>query len=250
LGDAEKRKKYDQFGAQFESQGAGGGPFGGGFSGADFDLGEMFGDLFRQGRGDGATGSSFGFGGRSGSRRQKGRDLTFSLELEWLDAVRGGLKKIRLSNGTTLEVRIPAGVESGTKIRLKGKGEPGYHGGPSGDLLILAQVKEHPFFRREGSDVHMDLPVTWLEALEGAQIRVPTLAGFVQLKLPVGASSGQKLRLKGKGLVLEGGVGDFFVTIQMVPPQGLSESDKTQLVEILKQYPHDPRTSLWAGHLP
>ena len=185
--------------------GAGGpnqGPFG---PDAAFDLGDIFSDLF---------GSNVG-GGR-GYTRMRGRDIRFTLEIEFLDAANGAKRRISLSEGRTLDVNIPAGVESGQVLRLKGQGGPGVQGGPAGDALVELNVRAHPFFRREGQDIHMDLNVSLTEVVEGARVQVPTPSGPVALTIPAGANTGKVLRLKGKGVA---GQGDQFVRLQVVLPE-------------------------------
>ena len=192
--------------------GAGGanqGPFG---PDAAFDLGDIFSDLF---------GSNVG-GGR-GYTRMRGRDIRFTLEVEFLDAANGAKRRISLTEGRTLDVNIPAGVESGQVLRLKGQGGPGVQGGPAGDALVELNVRAHPFFRREGQDIHMDLNVSLTEVVEGARVQVPTPSGAVALTIPPGANTGKVLRLKGKGVA---GQGDQFVRLQVVLPDTPDEDLK------------------------
>lgn len=179
--------------------------------GADpFDLGDIFSDLF---------GSGFGGGGRTYAR-MRGRDIRFTLDIDFLDAVNGAKRRISLAEGRTLDVAIPAGVESGQVLRLKSQGGAGVQGGPPGDALVELNVRPHAFFRREGQDIHMDLPVSLTEAVEGAKIQVPTPSGPVTLTILPGSNTGQKLRLKGKGVA---GQGDQFVRLQVMLPQGGDE---------------------------
>lgn len=194
-------------GAGAGAGGAGAGPGQTGYGGQDsaFDLGDIFSDLF---------GSSVG-GGR-GYTRMRGRDIRFTLEIEFLDAANGAKRRISLAEGRTLDVNIPAGVESGQVLRLKAQGGPGVQGGPAGDALVELNVRPHPFFRREGQDVHMDLNVSLTEVVEGARVQVPTPSGAVALTIPAGANTGKVLRLKGKGVA---GQGDQFVRLQVVLPE-------------------------------
>jgi DnaJ-class molecular chaperone len=170
-----------------------------------FDLGDIFSDLF------GSTGA----GGRSGFGRMRGRDIRLSMEVDLLDAVRGARKRVQMSDGRTLDVTIPAGVTDGQVLRLKSQGGPGVQGGPPGDALVELKIKPHPIFRREGEDLHVDLPVSLTEAVEGAKIQAPTATGPVTLTIPEGANSGKVLRLKGKGLTERG---DLFVRLQVMLP--------------------------------
>src|SRR5207253_11272666 len=138
--------------------------------------------------------------------------LTVSLE----DAVKGAEKRVRLPNGKELNVKIPAGVTAGQQIRLKGQGEsaPGHR---PGDVLITVSVEPHPFFKVDGSDLRIDLPITLYEAVLGGKVRVPTLGSAVELSIPKNTSSGRNFRLKGKGLPkANGGTGDLFVTTRIM----------------------------------
>lgn len=258
LSNAEKRKKYDMFGsADFEGFPGGGqgrsyagyGPQGQGFSFDSSDLGDIFGDIFNFGGSRGARSRRqqqsppFEDIFRRTSQAAKGKDLHFTLDLDFVEAIRGGEKNIRLGNGVTLKVKIPPGVTEGSKIRLGGKGEPGLYGGEAGDLYIEPHVLPHPYFKRIGDDVEMNLPVTISEALEGTKVRVPTLEGFVDLKIPAGAQSGQKLRLKGKGVLnpKSGTVGDQYVVIQMKIPE-LDKKTRDALADLLRGRETNPRS--------
>ncbi len=179
-----------------------GGP---GAGGDAFDLGDIFSDLFGP-----------GFGGGRGYTRMRGRDIRFTLEIDFLDAINGARRRVSLAEGRTLDVAIPAGVETGQVLRLKSQGGPGIQGGPPGDALVELSVRPHSYFRREGQDVHMDLNVSLTEAVEGAKIQAPTPTGPVTLTIPAGSNSGKTLRLKGKGV---SGQGDQFVHLQVVLPE-------------------------------
>lgn len=228
LSDAELKARYDRGEIDAEGNermggfgfrpGAGPRPGGagygaqGGAGAADsaFDLGDIFSDLF------GSTASR-------GFARMRGRDIRFTLEVDFLDAVNGARRRVQLSEGRTLEVSIPPGVESGQVLRLKGQGGPGVSGGAAGDALVELTVRPHPVFRREGEDIHMDLPVSLTEAVEGGKVQVPTPGGPVALTVPAGANTNMTLRLKGKGV---GGRGDQFVHLQVLLPESLDEELK------------------------
>jgi DnaJ-class molecular chaperone len=195
---------------------AGAGP--GGPAGAEFDLGDIFSDLF--GSGAGARGYS----------RMRGRDVRFSLDIDFLDAVNGAKRRVSLAEGRTLDVNIPPGVESGQVLRLKGQGGSGVQGGPGGDALVELSVRPHAFFRREGQDVHMDLNVSLTEVVEGARVQVPTPSGPVSLTVPAGANSGKLLRLKGKGV---GGAGDQIVRLMVMLPEPVDDD----LRKFVKKWP-------------
>jgi len=184
-----------------------------------FDLGDIFSDLFGPGLG----------GGRSYTR-MRGRDIRFTLEVDFLDAVNGAKRRVSLAEGRTLEVGIPAGVESGQVLRLKNQGGAGLQGGPAGDALVELTVRPHAFFRREGQDIHMDLNISLTEAVEGARIQAPTATGAVTLTIPAGSNTGKTLRLKGKGV---GGQGDQFVRLQVVLP----ETTDDELRKFVKKWP-------------
>lgn len=191
--------------------GAGAGGYGGSAAGAGdpFDLGDIFSDLFGP-----------GFGGARTYSRMRGRDIRFTLDIDFLDAINGAKRRISLAEGRTLDVAIPAGVETGQVLRLKNQGGAGVQGGPAGDALVELRVRPHAFFRREGQDVHMDLNISLTEAVEGARIQAPTPGGQVTLTIPAGSNTGKVLRLKGKGVA---GQGDQFVRLQVVLPESADD---------------------------
>ncbi len=201
--------------------GAGASAGGPGAGGAQdpFDLGDIFSDLFGPGLG----------GGRSYTR-MRGRDIRFTLEVEFLDAINGAKRRVSLAEGRTLEVGIPAGVETGQVLRLKNQGGAGLQGGPAGDALVELTVRPHAFFRREGQDIHMDLNISLTEAVEGGKIPAPTPTGTVTLTIPAGSNTGKTLRLKGKGV---GGQGDQFVRLQVVLPELADD----ELKKFVKKWP-------------
>jgi DnaJ-class molecular chaperone len=265
LSDEEKRKKYDQFGADFESVGAGGGGGGGsrgwryttssGPQAYPFDVNDLN-DLF--GGGGGAEVGSGGFadlfrqfGGARGSRRAsraaRGNDLKHELTVPFATAVLGGEAALTVQrqsgNIEAIKVKIPAGIDDGKKIRLRGQGEPGEGGAPDGDILLTIHVSPHPNFRRSGDRLEVRVPVTLAEAAEGAEIEVPTPKATISLRVPAGTSSGKKLRIKGHG-VQTNPPGDLFAEIQIVMPPSLSEEDRRKLVEVSKRYPQHPRADL------
>jgi DnaJ-class molecular chaperone len=165
--------------------------------------------------------------------------MTVSLE----EAVQGGEKRVRLPTGKELNVKIPAGVASGQQIRLKGQGEtaPGH---PPGDLLITITIAPHPFFKVDGADLRVDLPITLYEAVLGGKVRVPTLGNAVELSIPKNTSSGRTFRLKGKGLPKSGGAGDLFVTIRIMLPDGNDAELETLMQKWRDQHPYNPRSGL------
>lgn len=197
----------------------GGGSAGGGGAQDAFDLGDIFSDLFGP-----------GLGGGRGYTRMRGRDIRFTLDVEFLDAVNGARKRISLTEGRTLDVAIPAGVESGQVLRLKNQGGAGVQGGPNGDALVELNVRPHAFFRREGQDIHLDLNISLVEAVEGGRVQAPTASGNVTLTIPAGSNTGKTLRLKGKGVA---GQGDQFVRLQVVLPEQVDED----LKKFVKKWP-------------
>lgn len=175
-----------------------------------------------------------------------GADLRYTLEVPFLDAARGSETRITLPDGQSLAVRIPRGTEDGQVLRLRGKGAPGYGGGPAGDALIGIQVRPHPVFRREGDDILLTLPITLDEAILGGKVSAPTIDGPVGLKVPPGASSGRVLRLKGRGIERAGQAhrGDQLVELKIVVPAHPDEDLRRFLSDWRKSHGHDPRADL------
>ncbi len=245
LSDPEKRKRYDQLGPDWERFAHGGGRPGQGgfqwvFTGAPGSGGQDvsdFSDFFRTIFGD--VGGFPGTGGaarrspngRSRLRRHAGEDLESEVEITLADAHKGAQRsiEIRREDGASrrLDVRIPAGVRDGQRIRLAGQGGPGVGGGPAGDLYLRVRVHPHPFFRREGGDIHAELPVALHEAILGAEVTVPTLKGRVALRVPPETQNGRVIRLAGQGMPRTGGgAGDMFVTVKVVLPQKLNDEER------------------------
>lgn len=149
----------------------------------------------------------------------KGGNLSMALTVDFLAAAKGGKRRVTMPDGKTLDIDLPAGLEDGGTIRLKGQGLPGSNGGPPGDALVTVKVTPHPWFRRDGDDIQLDLPVTLGEAVLGGKVRVPTIDGPVMLTVPKGANNGTRLRLKGKGLPgANGARGDQYVTLRIALP--------------------------------
>jgi DnaJ-class molecular chaperone len=252
LSDKDKRAKFDRGEIDIDGNpampfGFGGGgrgfrPGQGGFRGGDegrgfegfggategVDLGDIFEGLFggRAGAGPspggGFGGGGFGGAGLGGGERRgappKGANLAYRLEVSLADAATRAPQRITLGDGKTIDLKLPAGVESGTQMRLAGKGEPGPAG--PGDAIVTIEVATHPFFRRDGDNIRLDLPVSLDEAVNGARVRVPTVEGPVMLTIAPGSSSGKTLRLKDKGFSIKtGGRGDQLVTLAIeIPP--------------------------------
>lgn len=227
IGNSEKRAKYDRgeidsdgkptgYGAGFGAEGFNGAnPFGRGFKRTStkgfgdqtFDFSSIFGeDIFSQ------------FTGGPKTRAQKGQDISYNLRVSFLDAACGAEKQVKIK-GKNINVKIPAGTQSGQTLRLKGMGNAGVNGGENGDVLITMTVEEHPYFKSENLNILLDLPISFVEAVSGAKITVPTINGRVMVKIPPMSSSGEKLRLKGQGIKNKSGQGDEIITLQIMLPK-------------------------------
>jgi len=270
VGDEKKKGQYDrgEIGpdgkprfAGFEGFGAGGpgggfsrgrrGPGGAGhyefhFGGepggrGGFDPSDFFADLFGGGRrGRGAS------GGQAGAQTRRGEDVAATATVPLETAIRGGTTRVFLPGGRTLEVSIPAGVEEGKQIRLRGQGQAAPLGGEPGDALVTIKIAPHPYFKVAGRDLTADLPVTLYEAALGGRIAAPTLEGKVELTVPPGSNGGRVLRLRGKGLPATDGkaAGDLYVTLRIMLPEG-EDADLEALARKWRDHkPYDPRKKL------
>ncbi|TCU78513.1 DnaJ-class molecular chaperone [Bradyrhizobium sp. R2.2-H] len=221
----------------FRSGGAGGGPGGGAFEDI---LNSMFGGGVRGARPGAGGGAQFEFD-TGGIGLDLDVNVAMSVSLE--ESVKGGEKRVRLPTGKELNVKIPAGVTEGQQIRLRGQGESA-QGHPPGDLLITINIAPHPFFKVEGADLRIDLPVTLYEAVLGGKVRVPTLGNAVELSVPKNTSSGRTFRLKGKGLPKAGATGDLFVTIRIMLPDGNDAELEALMEKWRDHHPYNPRSGL------
>jgi DnaJ-class molecular chaperone len=213
LSDTDKRARFDRgeidaSGAEVRrrpfyrsyAEGAGGAKYGG------FDPEDIFGDFF------------------GGSRRRgfkaRGADVAYEMQVDFIDAALGAKRRLSLPDGRTLDVTIPPGSEDGQQLRLKGQGTGGLGGGPAGDAYIQIHVAPHPFFTRDGRDIHVELPVTLVEAVRGGKVQVPTIDGAVSVTVPKGSNTGTVLRLKGKGVLdrQAGTRGDQYVKLKVMLP--------------------------------
>ena len=252
LSDPEKRKKYDQFGDkwQYADQfaGAQGNPFGGasGFRNAGgnnssyqyVDMSDM-GDL-----GELLKGFTGGFGGRGRtSRPRQGRDIDTSTDITLEEAYNGTTRLIQDTSGHRIEVKIPAGVKNGQRIKVAGKGEPGLSSGPSGDLYLAVSILEHPVFHLTGNDIHVEIPVPLADAILGGEASVPTPKGKnLTLKIPAETQNGKVFRLAGQGMPEVGNDtrGDLFAKVKVILPENLSDYEK-ELFKQLKESRHKRR---------
>lgn len=260
LSDPEQRKEYDQMRAmgsgmpRFAAGGQSGGfedTFGGMFGGGGNQRTSYqasgFEDIFGSMFGGGGFGQPSG-GFRGGGGPSKGRDLTAATTLDFVTAIKGDTARLQAAGGKPISVRIPAGVADGQKIRLKGKGEPSLDGGPPGDLTLTVTVRKHPVFERDGLNLRVDVPVTFVEATLGATIEVPTLDGEpVKLRIAPGTPSGRILRVKGRGVTTTKGSGDLLAEVVVAVPAHLTAEAKQHLESFQKAMPSEnPRTELLA----
>ncbi len=241
LGDPEKRKLYDEFGEDATRVGfdpeqarahkrwreqAAWRPGGQRAHGFDFDA-----DLFES-----------LFGGRAAGPR-RGRDLHADLVTDFRTAALGGVRTLSFADGRTLDVRIPPGVKDGGSIRLRGQGAPGHEGGPPGDLVITLHVEPDPIFERKGDDLHVEVPITVVEAVRGASIEVPTLNGSIRLKIPPRSQSGQALRVRNKGIARKDRPpGHLYVKLRVMAPDGELSDDVLDALQ--RAYVRDVRAEL------
>ncbi|MBI08542.1 MAG: molecular chaperone DnaJ [Rhodospirillaceae bacterium] len=181
------------------------------------------------------------FGRRRRPRHTKGQSITYSVRVPFLEAARGGVQRVRLHDTTTVEVNIPAGTSDGDSLRLKGRGMPGSGGGPSGDAFVEVQVESHPYFTRDDHDIRIDVPITLMEAVLGAKVNVPTIHGTVAVTVPIGSSSGQILRLKGRGIARDGKKGDEFARLMIQLPEKIDPKLTEFVRSWTKQGDFDPR---------
>ncbi len=258
LNDADKRRDYDRFGRagvgrfQEHPQGQRVYTWGGGSQINLDDLEDLF-TAFGGGQGEAPSVFSPFFGRRGGRPRptaapQRGADLERTVTLSFEQAIQGTTLDVDLAGRSggkreTLSVKIPPGVEDGQRIRLRGRGYPGENGGPAGDLLLNCAVRPHRYFERHGADIHVELPVTLVEAALGGKVDVPTVDGTMTMTLPPGTSSGARLRLRGKGAPRgpSGQRGDQIVIVRVVVPKNLTPEQKLLFESLAKTIPENPR---------
>ncbi len=242
LSDPERRRRYDageidatgaerpQHRYYRDYAGAAGHPYETQSGYADFADDDIFAELLRRRAQE--------------ARRARGADLHYRLEVDFLDAVNGARKEITLPQGGVLDVAIPAGIEEGQVLRLRGKGAPSPGEGEAGDALIEISIHPHRFFTREGDDIHLELPITISEAALGAEVRTPTPSGKVLLKIPKGSNTGTILRLKGKGVSRAGKKGDELVKLKVMMPAQPDPALEAFLSSWKPETRYDPRQDM------
>ncbi len=248
LGNPEKRKRYDageidamgneRTNPFYRDYGAGTagarGAYSGGFEGfhsGSGDYSDLFGDLF-------------GKRGPGGAFTMRGMDYRYNLEITFLEAVNGTKKRVQFPDNETLDISVPSGVETGQTLRLKHKGGPGAGRGEPGDALIELRVQPHPLFGRDGDNIILEVPISLDEAILGARVEVPTIGGRVTVAVPKGASSGQVLRLRGKGIKNSrtGVHGDQLITLKIVLPVHVDGDLEHFIRDWMQKHPYDPRS--------
>ncbi len=244
LGDAKKRKRFDNgeidasgqktarqggFYRDFAERG-GGGKYRNFEFGQDLNIDDIISDFF---------------GGRQRGRktRQRGADVSYTVPIGFLDAAIGAKKRVRLSDGKALKIKIPPGTEDRQTLRLKGQGIPGRGGGAAGDAFVEVHIQPHPYFTRKDNNVHLELPVSLQEAVLGATVNVPTVHGKVSMKIPAGSNTGTTLRLKGKGIAHRktGTKGDQYVRLKVTLPDKPDKEFKEFMESWGKAHRYDPR---------
>ena len=247
LHDEEKRKRFDRgeidakgqekaerrYYRDFADASADDGGYGSDAGFADFSGDDIFAQFFSQ-------------RGRRGFRR-RGADIRYTMEIAFLDAINGGTRQVTLSDGKTLELRIPPGARDGQILRLRGKGDAGDGGAEAGDALIELHVRPHEFYRREGDDTRLELPISLVEAVLGGKVQVPTPAGAVVMSVPANSSSGRTLRVKGKGVARQNHTrGDVYVTLKIVLPEKPDPELKAFVAGWSAGKAYDPRQGMVA----
>lgn len=247
VGDATKRGQYDR--GEIDANGeqrrtyqrahSGGGPFGGRAGGTrpgeESGFSDIFSDLFGAGRrGEGAS----GFG-------MRGRDVRYTLEVDFLEAATGAKKRVTMPDSGVLDITVPEGVADGQTLRLKGQGSPSPRGSEAGDALVEIKVRQHALFKRSGDDILLEVPITIDEAVLGAKIEVQTISGRVQVAMPKGTSSGRVFRLKGKGVrnTTTGNTGDQLVSVRIVLPETIDSELSYFMQEWRQKHGYNPGRS-------
>ena len=179
--------------------------------------------------------------GRHARMQARGADVTYTFTVDFLEAINGARKRVVMADSRTLDISIPAGLQDGQVLRLRGQGRPGHDGGETGDVLVVVHVASHPQFRRDGSTIRSILPVTPGEAMAGAKLDIETASGTVTLTVPKGSNTGTMLRLRGKGVPSKGGNGDHVVELQVILPPAPDDELIQAIVAWEAKHPYDPR---------
>lgn len=231
LGDKSQRSKYDR--GEIDENGNDKAPnFGGGFRPGGFgnrnrefdmeDAESVFSEFFRfTGAGKSTRGTRNRRPGSSGQQRaprSKGLDISYEVTVGFEESITGGTRRLTLNDGRSVDIKVPPGIKNGQVIRLSGQGGPGLGAGPKGDALVEVRVATHPYFTRDGNDIHLELPISIDEAIIGGDIQVPTPRGKLTVRIPRNSSSGTRLRLKGKGVEAKSGTGNMYVALKIMAP--------------------------------
>jgi curved DNA-binding protein len=231
--DAEKARAYRQWQSQ---AGSGGGGFRGGAGGTRVNLEDLFGGAYGQAGGfDGDLGDLFGRARRRGP--MKGHDLEQEITVDFETAVRGTTLELRSPDShETVTVRIPPGADEGSRVRIPGQGGQSPNGGPNGDLVLIIHVRPHALFKREGDDLHLEVPILVSEAVKGTKVKVPTFDGPVSVKVPPGTQSGTVLRVRGKGVSRKGRPqGDLYIRFMVHVPQARNDREAAELDRVIEE---------------
>jgi DnaJ-class molecular chaperone len=251
VGDPEKRRRFDageidasgqerqerQYYHQYADQDAGQRYDPGADRGNFGDASDLFSELFGRRQGSSA--------GHQQEFHARGQDVRYHIDVDFLDAARGGKRSVTMPDGKGIEITIPRAVKDGQSLRLRGKGGPGYGKGPAGDAFVTVSVLPHPVFVRDGNNIEVELPITFDEAVLGAKVEVPTIEGAVTMTIPKGVSSGHRMRLKGKGIA-EGknACGDQFVRLKIVLPEKIDKQMEELAASWREHASFDPRKDL------
>lgn len=262
LSDPKQRRQYDMFSGSYGGGARPGGfrwEAGPGFNAEDFaraggrvnvgdfgDLGDLFAELFTMG---GVRRGPYqqAWGGKRTEEAVNGQDTVADIDIGFEEAIKGSERKLSVKRGDKVEhltVKIPAGVDNGSRVRVAGKGQPGFGGGRSGDLYLHVRVAPHPTFWREGADIYVEVPITIYQAVLGDCIEVPTLTGAKHLNIPAGTEGGKKFRIANEGaplLAKRGKRGDLYVMIKIVPPKKVPNALRKSLEELAAEYPYSPQ---------
>lgn len=248
LTDPEKRQRYDRGEIDESGQPRGFGGFGQGRRGAAGGRRPGGFGVDEEGGAEDVLRDFFGFGNRQrAGMRMRGADVSYQLEVSFLDAVRGGKKRISLTDGKSIDITIPPGTENGQTLRLKGQGLAGAGGAAAGDAFVEVLVADHPLFKRDGFDISIDCPITLPEAVLGATVTVPTIDGKVALKLPKDSNTGTQLRLKGKGILnpKTNQHGDQYVRFTVILPEQADQELRDAIERWSKKHSYEVRGKLF-----